>query len=758
MIEVMNEFPATTDLAHELATEQVHVSELYRRLDGMRADTETALRAAIATGGAGTPAARTERDAFVEMYSQRAVQLGGVEQRLCFGRLDLGVGEVRRRYIGRIGISGEDRLELLVDWRAPAAEPFYRATAAQPDGVVRRRHISTADRRVTALSDEVLDLGEFASHGIEGSHLVAGEGALFASLDAARTGRMSDIVATIQADQDRVVRAPMPGVLVVQGGPGTGKTAVALHRAAYLLYAHRQHIERTGVLLVGPNRAFLRYIDQVLPTLGEAESVLMVTPGELFTGVRTDLEDEPAVAALKGDLRMAAVIEQAVRRRQRALDRSRRLTVGGTAVTLRPREVSMAREHARRSRRPHNEARVTFVKEVLRGLVRQLAQARGMDPDDESRADLDAELRESAAVRREINWCWAPIGAPRLLRDLFADPARLREAAPTLSPSQRALLVRDRRAPWTLSDVALLDEAAELLGPDPTTSSAAITVISDGDETDGEDPLSEGAIAQRLGSKRRLAPVAERAAGDREWGFGHVIVDEAQELSPMMWRLLMRRCPSKSMTVVGDVAQTSSSAGASTWAQVLAPHVADRWNERVLTVNYRTPSQVMASAATMLAAAGSPVVVPRSARSTSWPVAIRAVDAELGDLPRLVGEVMADMDGGTLGVIVTHPAHARIRAMLATRLGQLLGPRSNANPGPAVTVTTVRAAKGLEFDVVIVVEPGEILAASPRGLNDLYVALSRPTQRLVIAHSQPLPAGLGAGDPARVRPCELAQN
>ncbi len=760
-------------LAQELALEQAHVSLLYQRLDAMRERTAQALGRAIATGGSGTPAARAERDAFVALYNQRATQLAGVEERLCFGRLDLrsenptpadgGIDEdtasipQRPRYIGRLGISDDDRVELLVDWRAPAAEPFYRATAAHPDGVVRRRSLSTSRRRVTSLSDEVLDLVEFAAHGVAGSSVVAGEGALFASLDAARTGRMTDIVATIQADQDRVVRAPLAGVLVVQGGPGTGKTAVALHRAAYLLYAHRQHIERTGVLLVGPNRAFLRYIDQVLPTLGEAESVVMATPGELFAGVRASTDDEARAAVLKGDLRMAGVLGEAVRRRQRTLDRPRQLRVGPTEITLRPRDVAAAREHARRTRRPHNEARTEFVREVLRGLVRQLAEARGYELDDEIRADLAAELRETPVVRREINWCWAPIGPERLLRDLFADPARLREAARGLSASEQALLHRPRTAPWTVSDVPLLDEAAELLGPDPSAPDAPVdrSVPAAADADEAADPLSNEAIAQRLGEgERRLLPVAERAAVDREWAYGHVIVDEAQELSPMMWRLLMRRCPSKSMTVVGDVAQTSSAAGATSWAQVLQPYVSDRWTERELTVNYRTPAQIMAVAQRVLEASGSSAKAPRSARETSWPVEYVAKGAQSSgasrDLASGVGDVVADvfaeLAGGTVGVL----APAAVVAGLRTELGRRIpgagtsveGGASAGASGSRITVSTVSAAKGLEFDVVVVVEPAAIVSASPRGYNDLYVALTRATQRLVIVHSAPLPAEL----------------
>ncbi|MEO8889290.1 MAG: AAA family ATPase, partial [Jatrophihabitantaceae bacterium] len=332
--------PGTADsavAAGEIAAEQAHVSRLYGQLDELLAQATVTLDRTVRGLTVGTPGARAERDAFLRLYSQRVRALQNVEQRLCFGRLDLVDGA--RRYIGRIGISDEARQELLVDWRAPAAEPFYQATSARPAGVLRRRQISTTARRVTGVQDEVLDLVGFEQSGVEGGHVVVGEGALFASLDAVRSGQMRDIVATIQADQDKVIRAPLPGVLVVQGGPGTGKTAVALHRTAFLLYANRERVARSGVLLVGPNRVFLRYIDQVLPALGEADAVVMSTPGELYPGVVATAVEPAAVEGLKGDERMAAVIAEAVRRRQRTIATGRPLDVEGTTIQLQPRYI-----------------------------------------------------------------------------------------------------------------------------------------------------------------------------------------------------------------------------------------------------------------------------------------------------------------------------------------------------------------------------------------------------------------------------------
>ncbi|MCU1676732.1 MAG: family ATPase, partial [Frankiales bacterium] len=311
----------------ELAFEQAFVSRLYARLDELRARADDALRRVRLTPATGTHANRSERDSFASLHENRLEQLLAVEDRLCFGRLDLLGGDAR--YVGRIGLSDDSQTQLLVDWRAPAAETFYQATAADPRGVVRRRHLTTRGRSVTGVEDEVLDMDGI--HAISG---LSGEGALLAALNANRTGRMRDIVATIQAEQDRVIRAPLDGVLVVQGGPGTGKTAVALHRAAYLLYTHRERIADRGVLIVGPNRAFLRYIEQVLPSLGET-GVVMASAGELYPGVTALRDDEPAVARIKGDRRMADVIAAAVRARQRPPAADVRLDVDGSTVTLR---------------------------------------------------------------------------------------------------------------------------------------------------------------------------------------------------------------------------------------------------------------------------------------------------------------------------------------------------------------------------------------------------------------------------------------
>jgi len=736
----------------EVRREQSYLDRLYARLDLLRARATDELAAVRREGPSGTPQMRSERDAFATMHEQRLAQLWAVEDRLVFGRIDL--TDRVRRYIGRIGLSDEEQSQLLLDWRAPAARSFYQATAADPHDVVRRRHLSTRDRIVLGVEDEVLDLESLGEH--ERSSL-SGEGALMAAVGAHRTGRMGDIVATIQAEQDRVIRSELAGALVVQGGPGTGKTAVALHRAAYLLYTHRERLARSGVLLVGPNPLFLRYIEQVLPSLGET-GVVTSTAGELFAGVSGVPEPRSEVVALKGDLRMARVLRRAVHDRQRLPDSARRLVVEGVPIELRPEVVAAARAQARRTRKPHNLAREGFLRDLLHHLAGELARAHRGELDEDNRDGLLADLRESRDVRRELNLAWMPLSPQRVLSELFAEPERLASAAPDLSQRDHALLQRERDRPWTIADVPLLDELAELLGEDDTPDRYAAYAAQAARRSDldhaqaalemgdgGSGLVSAEQLADRFTDYGPSLTVAERAQSDRTWAYGHLVVDEAQELSPMMWRLLMRRCPSRSLTLVGDVAQVGSAAGTSSWAAVLDPYLAGRWRLEALTVNYRTPAAVMGLAADTLAAAGVTAPTPDSVREGDWPPAARRIRA--GDTAAVVEAVRAELahlGAGRLAVVTAIGADGGLREALTAALpGGAVGVGRSTLDSP-VAVLDVSSVKGLEFDGVVVVEPADILAASARGANDLYVALTRPTQRLLVLHSAPLPAGMEA--------------
>ena len=851
-----------------LVREQAYVDLLYARLDEVRDLTSAQLRQVLLDVGTGTPQAVVERDVFAATHAERLARLEAAEGRLCFGAMDR--TDATRTYIGRIGLSDVDQEPILVDWRAPVATAFYQATLADPRGLARRRHLRTKGREVTGVADDVLSIDAAAA--VPAGTGVVGEGGsstgdtmLLEALSAPRTGRMGDIIATLQAEQDRIIRADSRSVLVVDGGPGTGKTAVALHRAAYLLYAERARLERSGVLVVGPSPVFLRYIDEVLPSLGET-GVVFATPGRLFPGVAATETDPVALAGLKGDARMADLLAAAVREHQRLPRRTIEIVHDDDRPLRLDRDtVARARTRARRSRRPHNGARQVFIRELLGELTGQVVrQIAGGLLDDEERADVRDGLWADPAVRRVINDLWPRLTPTVLLERLYTDRDLLaRSAGRLLTPAERNLLqgaaprpagapqpaavARQAAGPrvaatparaatprpsgagqedlfsaletaeamatagpasaaaaapaaaaptaaapgpgrsaaggpggrregrggrgservWTVADVALLDEAAELLG-DPDEGSREAAEARAARERAAERRYAEDVlemlglageldadlVADRWRGPRRRASAAEQGATDREWAFGHLIVDEAQEVSPMLWRLLWRRCPARSATLVGDLAQAARPGAPAAWAQILTPHVGDRFRVERLTVNYRTPREIMDVAADVLAASGSPTAAPESVRSTGEPPLDVPV-ATSGDLADAVAAETVRTAGiigeGRLAVIGAPGTVESVRAALCRVAPELLGVAASGQRGgdggdvldARVAVLTVADSKGLEFDAVLLVEPAQLLAGPTRGLADLYVALTRATRSLTVLHTGTLPPVLG---------------
>ncbi|MFI5854176.1 HelD family protein [Streptomyces parvulus] len=736
----------------ELRQEQEFIDGLYARVDALRGDAEVSVTDALAQGN--TPQqARLERDILVAERSGLLAALNAVDGSLCFGRIDLASGQ--DHHIGRIGLRADDaeRTPVLIDWRADVARPFYLATGHTPMGLRRRRHLTTEGRRVTALHDEILDLGDETRTGHEDP---TGDAVLLAALNSARTGRMGDIVQTIQADQDRIIRAPHRGVLVVEGGPGTGKTAVALHRAAYLLYEHRELLAKRAVLIVGPNPAFLGYIGEVLPSLGET-GVLLSTVGELYPGVRATATDTPEAAVVKGRAGMAEVLAEVVRDRQALPDPVIAIEHDREILMLDDDLVNVARERTRAARLPHNAAREHFEGHILNTLTDMVAERIGTDPYDGSNlldpsdiTQIRDELAENPEVWSAIDQLWPRLTPRRLVADFLAAPE------PFLSAEDAAAVRRPVTRHWTVADVPLLDEAAELLGVDDRVartraereraeqiayaqgvldvSYASRTYeFEDKDEEDAEVLSAHDIIdAERFAERQEEddhRSAAERAAADRTWAFGHIIVDEAQELSPMAWRLLMRRCPTRSMTLVGDPAQTAEAAGVGSWSKILAPYVEDRFEHTRLGVNYRTPAEIMDVAAAVVRASDPDFEPPSSVRTTGVRPWIRAT----GDLPAAVAEAVRELtpEEGRLAVIAPRALHRALAARLD-------GVTPDAEPDLTHTVVLLdpRQAKGLEFDSVLVVEPGDY------GTSDLYVALTRATQRLGVLHTGALPKGL----------------
>ncbi|MFG2479313.1 HelD family protein [Streptomyces fagopyri] len=732
--------------------EQEFIDGLYARVDVLRGDTEASVGDALAQGN--TPMqARLERDVLVAERSGLLAALNAVDGSLCFGRIDLTSGV--SHHIGRIGVRAGDteHTPILIDWRAPVARPFYLATGHTPMDLRRRRHISTEGRRVTDVQDEILDLGDRRRTGHEDP---TGDAVLLAALNSARTGRMSDIVQTIQAEQDRIIRAPHRGVLVVEGGPGTGKTAVALHRAAFLLYEYRELLAKRAVLIVGPNPAFLGYIGEVLPSLGET-GVLLATVGELFPGVKATAADAPRAAAVKGRADMAEVLVSVVRDRQALPDPVIAIEHDRDVLMLDAGLVGVARERTREAGLPHNVAREYFEGHILNTLTDMLAERIGTDPFDGSNlldpsdiTQIRDDLAENPEVWSAIDQLWPRLTPQRLVADFLAGPEGY------VGEEDAEAIRRPVTGAWTVADVPLLDEAAELLGEDDRVARAladqerrtqvayaqGVLDVSYASRTyefeDKEEEDSEILSAHNIIDAERMAErheeedhrsAAERAAADRTWAFGHIIVDEAQELSPMAWRLLMRRSPTRSMTLVGDPAQTAEAAGVGSWERILSPYVEDRWEHTRLAVNYRTPSEIMEVAAAVVRAEHPGFEPPSSVRTTGVRPWARATD----DLPGAVAKAVEELTPaeGRLAVVAPRDLHPELAARLD-------GVTAGGEPDLTRTVVLLdpRQSKGLEFDSVLVVEPGRY------GTSDLYVALTRATQRLGVLYTGELPEAL----------------
>lgn len=738
----------------ELAAEQQYVDRAYGRLDAMRAAARRVASGYSEVGAGGTHQARLEREAAEELTRRRlsALDLGSAP--LCFGRLDLEPGAASGSavfYVGRLAVTDQDQAPLIVDWRAPVAEPFYRATAVEPMGVVRRRHFLTRPgdgRQIVGLDDEVFDRDAASSSGFT----VVGEGALLAALDRTRTGRMGDIVATIQAEQDEAIRAPLNGVLVVAGGPGTGKTAVALHRAAYLLYTHRRHLAARGVLLIGPNALFLRYIDEVLPSLGESDAQLS-TIAALKPSYRVVGGESREEARIKGDARMAQVIRRALGDREHPLPKSLVVMVDGNVLRLTRETSTQIVERTRRRAGSHNAKRPSVVRAVVDHLRDQYRRALGVTaPDD---ADWDRELadrlRRLPDVRAALERMWPVLSGGDLIHDLFSFPALVHSAADgILSRRDQQYLVRDRSAslrevPWGESDMPLIDEADALLGPPEAARPRRRRSQRRGDDA-GARVVSElgvgGFVTASELARRYRGDVPSDELVEEPRTFGHVVVDEAQDLSAMQWRMLARRCPSGSMTVVGDFGQASLPGALHDWDDVLRL-LPQRAEPRVvtLTVNYRTPAEIMAVAQQVLAAAAPRVEPTRAVRHT-------------GDLPRFLRvahDALADTVAdearravaatGTVAVLAPPAYHESVAARLAD-LGGRAG-TGDALDAP-VAVLSAAQAKGLEFDHVVLVEPAELVTDDPPGLRLLYVAMTRATRGLAIVHADPFPDVLAA--------------
>ncbi|HEY0643184.1 MAG TPA: RNA polymerase recycling motor ATPase HelR [Nocardioides sp.] len=680
--------------------------------------------------------AALERDQEVHRQTARLRALRRYDLDLCLGRIvhdGSGGGVDETTYIGRFGLADRDGRRLLVDWRSPAAEPFFAATHAHPQGLVSRRRYRWSNGRIVDYWDEA-----FTEEGLSRTAALDDQSAFIATLGSSRTARMRDVLGTIQADQDAIVRAGSRGALVVDGGPGTGKTVVALHRTAYLLYADpRLGHRRGGVLFVGPHQPYLAYVSDVLPSLGE-EGVQTCTVRDLVPeSPKAGPEVDERVAALKADARMVAAIEPAVAIYEEPPTETLLVETPWADVRLTAAEWAEAFDSPDPGT-PHNLARDDVWDEILTILVDKL-DSDDLAPEDSSRQALRTVLHGHGALREAFDRAWPLIEHTDLVGDLWTVPAYLRHCAPWLTPEDVRALRRSDPEAWTYADLPLLDAARLRLG-DPeasrrrrrTTAAEARELARMGEVIDdlrttaretGADELGDGLVSMLVHDDLQSALVDEDAlpATDHdllEGPFAHVVVDEAQELTDAEWQMLLRRCPSRSFTIVGDRAQARHGF-TETWNERLARVGLPDATVAPLTINYRTPSEVMAEAEPVIRAVLPEANVPTSIRESGLPV----LHSPASERDAILGAWLDEHAEGTAAVIQCDGSRDG-------REGVLLDERW----GGRVRLLTPELAKGLEFDLVVLVDP-EALGTGITGAVDRYVAMTRATQQLVVLTS-----------------------
>ena len=764
-------------VAHEreIAEEQEFLNLALVALEHMREEAMTMRdNAAVANmRGAGD---LVERDVVMSTALTRLDQLAIGDQPLFFGRIDYDVNDEGTRdvyHVGRLAVSDEQLNALVVDWRAPVAEAFYRATGVESLSLSRRRHVAIRGHEVIGVEDEYFadangdlmvpedEARSATPEGlVDGGMALGGPGALLAALGRARTGRMGDIIATIQGEQDRIIRNPLAGILLVQGGPGTGKTAVALHRAAYLLFTHRSTLERQGVLVVGPNPLFLNYIENVLPSLGES-GVTLATISELVTNVEVGARESEELDQLKGDIRMVKVLARALRTRQHPLRDDVEIPVGRAILNLKATWSKDIVERARRRPGNHNQRRSAVGRELALRMANEYHSRFVKNSDEEISQvnELADAIRATQQFKIALQRIWPRLTGQDLLHDLFGAPALIRAAAKDiLNDEEIAMLHRPRSVNledvlWTKADAALIDEARILLGPrkkprpKPKPGDSGIL---DGVDLDAY----AGNVRQAaLREAERLAPAQSQELDEAEFvTYGHIVVDEAQDLSPMELRVLKRRDLTGSMTIVGDMGQATTAGSSASWNAVLEVLEPRREPARVdLTVSYRTPEEVLNFAEPTLKAASPDLEAPKPVRraGTEPTVEVVAQSEFAATLSAAVKRECENVRPGRVAVIVTGPRVDEIVSILNAAGLDAIDPREMESRGLSADLVVLAAegANGLEFDATVVVEPGEIArrgsgaskAITSRGLRTLYVAMTRPTRRLAIVASGELP-------------------
>ncbi|WP_246843530.1 UvrD-helicase domain-containing protein [Allokutzneria sp. NRRL B-24872] len=687
----------------EIAAEQQYVDKVYARLLVMREEAKAMIAAAHERGLERLPAALVERDAMVHHATRQLKSLEAEYEGLVFGRLDQSSGEIF--YIGRLGVRDADFDTMVIDWRAPVAAAFYQATAEQPMDVVRRRVIRCSGGKVLHVDDELL-----TPEAVPESLTVVGDGALMATLARARGPVMRDIVGTIQREQDDAIRAPAEGITEITGGPGTGKTAVALHRAAYLMYRNRRRFN-SGVLVVGPSPVFMNYISRVLPSLGE-DTVELRALGEVLDGVKATRTDTAAVAAAKGSLRMRRVLLNIMKEAPPGAPTELRIVYGGQVLKLEAHELAKARKAVHSRRVQPNQARKPAADALLEALWQKASSY------SDNRANRRNFMVDVADRNEFIDFvsAWWPTVLPTQVLGWLGDRDRLRRAAKrNLTPEEVegvAASWAEQDAGWSVADAAVLDELRVLLGDPPRRRRS--------DEMDEFDMIAHEVTSWH----QREQGQQHSGRAEHYEHYSHVIVDEAQDLSPMQWRMLGRRGKYASWTIVGDPVQSSwPDEAEAADAKERALGKVKRRRRFSLRTNYRNSSEIFELAADVVRDAVDPDDLPTAVRSTGLAPELRTVPVtDVPDQTAAAAKELLDQVDGTVGVIGTMGRRAELASWVA-------------DLGERVQAVGSLEAKGMEYDAVVLVEPAELIAESATGLRALYVALTRATQRLTVVAS-----------------------
>jgi len=713
------------------------VDRVHRQLEKSAAAAQELAREGHQRGRLGHEGGLVERDAMVFQAAKRIAQLDAAHEGLVFGRLDL-LPELDPdpRYIGRIGLRDDQRDSLLIDWRAPAAAVFYQATAADPQQVVRRRVLRSTGTTVVGVEDELLD------GTVETDLPIIGEGALMAQLSRARDRSMHSIVATIQAEQDLAIRAPAKGVVAISGGPGTGKTVVALHRAAYLLYTDRRRYESGGVLIVGPSGVFMRYIERVLPSLGET-AIALRSLGEVVDGVRATRQDEPRVADVKGAARMAELLRRTSRQAVPGAPREFSIFWRDDRIVLDRRVLgNLRRQLLSQGRRNRQLPRIAS--SLLDQMWRQVRGERGRERGRE--AFDDEMLSNQSFVEFAIAW-WPPLKADEVFSWLRDPEFLARVGDGVISAEDQRLLLKswagsiDGATSLSIQDIPLLDELRYALGDVParTEEDAAFDGPGLDDHVGGDlQELTTASDREYAPSGRAWTPPTNRIEDDP---YAHVLIDEAQDLTPMQWRMVGRRGRNASWTIVGDPAQSSWPVPAESAAARAEALEGKPLHEFHLSTNYRNSAEIYDYAAAYADRVGLDVDLPTAVRRTGVaPVEIVAED-QRGLESAVRDEVarIASTVAGTVGIVVPVARRSEVNSWLASWpefAADAPSARDSVDSSKApsgedrIVVLTGLDTKGLEFDGIVVVRPQEIEDESVTGRSTLYVVLTRATQLL----------------------------